>query len=220
MIEFKNVTYEINNATLIDNLSIKFDKKVNVIVGKSGTGKSIILKQIIKKNANVWINEENIKAYEKSIGYMPQDFLLFPWYSVRKNIEIFLEITRKNKISAFNEIVSLFLIDDLLELNINELSGGQKAKIAFIRAYIMSDEYIILDEPFSKLDYLSHRDMVKWLKEEVYELDRKLILVTHNLDEARFLAEKIFVIGLKAKVIKILDCTVTNEQLINYIENK
>lgn len=217
MINFKDVTYEINQNKVLKNinLTIKANEKV-AIVGPSGCGKSTILKlmlDLIKPSSG------KVNITTKYLGYMPQNDLLFPWLNVGENINLPCEL-RKESLSD-NELQGL-LNKFHINTNISEfpknLSGGMKSRVNLIRSLNMSDELLLLDEPFSKLDYLTHLKITSWFKEFINSQALTIVLVTHNIDEAIALADRIIV--MSDKPARIIDDIVVNPEDKEVIKQK
>ncbi len=195
MLEVKDITFSFDKKEkkpLIKNLNFKVKKgEILFISGKSGLGKSTLLDLIsgFHDNNLIWTGKiylnkldiTNASIKNKKIGYMLQDYFLFPHFNVKNNLIFSLPKETKNK----KELV----INFLKEINLNEfsnhypseLSGGQKARIACLRAIISNPNALLLDEPFSSLDKKTMKSFQKFLFDYVRELNIPCIIVSHRL---------------------------------------
>lgn len=167
------------------------------ILGASGSGKSMTLKCIagvetpdegcIVLNEKVLFDSEkkiNLKPQDRNIGYLFQNYALFPHMTVEENIGIGLLVTKKEKEQKINEMIKSFHLKGLEKKYPNQLSGGQQQRAALARCIVYKPDILMLDEPFSALD--SH--LKEQLQNEVLELlklyDGEVLMVTHSRDEA------------------------------------
>ena len=207
MVEFKNVTFKYTEdiEPIIKDLSFSVSKGDFVsIIGASGYGKSTIFRLIngLEKVQNGDIFYEGKSIYEQSnfCAFMPQKDLLFPWRTIKDNLAIPLEIKKIPKQDRIK------MIDDILnEVNLSEyknkypkdLSGGMKQRISFARTLLTGSDVLLLDEPFSALDSLTKIDMQEWLLDQWVKHKKTIIFITHDVEEAIFLSNKIYLIKEK-----------------------
>ena len=195
MLEIKDITFSFDKKEkkpLVKNLSFKVKKgEILFVSGKSGLGKSTLLDLIsgFYDNNLIWtgkiylnkIDITNTSIQNKKIGYMLQDYFLFPHFNVKNNLIFSLPKETKNK----KEYVLHFLKEiDMVEFSNHypsELSGGQKARIACLRAVISNPEALLLDEPFSSLDKKTIKSFQKFLFNYIKELNIPCIIVSHRL---------------------------------------
>ncbi len=175
------------------NLIIKPQTKV-AIIGTSGCGKSTLLKLLLDikqpKSGTITINNNS-----QMIGYMPQNDSLLEWYTVEQNIMLPLKINKINLVKPLEVLMEEFGLDpQILKKYPHELSGGMKSRVALIRASLMSNDLLILDEPLSRLDYLTHQQILRWLNHQLEQMETTMLLVTHNIEEAITLCERIVVL--------------------------
>ncbi|TKC19167.1 ABC transporter ATP-binding protein [Robertmurraya kyonggiensis] len=197
----KNVTYTFpkEKKPIISDLNLKIEKGEFVsLIGKSGTGKSTILKLItgLLKQAlgEITINGQPISLGD--VGYMPQKDLLLPWRTVMDNIMIGAEIQKDlqlTKEDARNWLKRVGLIDYEQALP-NQISGGMRQRVAFLRAMLTGKEVLLLDEPFGALDSITKKEMQAWLLSIWQELDKTIVFITHDLEEASYLSDRIILL--------------------------
>ncbi len=193
MLEVKNLTFKYDNHNyILNNLSFNIQKNELIsIVGGSGCGKSTIIKILagIEKDFNGIVQL-------KSTSYMPQSDTLLPWRTILENILLPIEIKKGDKKKESEKAKSLLKRFNLLEYSNNypkELSGGMKQRISLIRTLMSDSDLLLLDEPFSALDAITREDLQNWLLNTVSILNKSMIFITHDIDEAIFLSHRIFV---------------------------
>jgi len=207
-IKLVNVTHRIDERTILSNLSIEFaDRKVTAIIGKSGSGKSTLLRMInglLKPTSGIInifnspINYSNLHTLRKKIGYAIQGLGLFPHLTVEKNILLpgKAHLT-KNEINNDTLIRLLDLVSlpkHLIKKYPYELSGGEQQRVGICRALFLDPPILLMDEPFGSLDPLTrfdiHNEFIKLQK----TAPRTVLIVTHDMREAKKLANEILVI--------------------------
>ena len=138
-------------------------------------------------------------------GMVFQDFALLPWRSVRRNVELGLEIAgmpkeeRKARAEKYLEIVGL---QDFADSSINELSGGMKQRVGIARALVNNPDVILMDEPFGALDAQTRNIMQAGLVRILEKTDQTIIFITHSVDEAVFLSDRIVILTKRPAKIK------------------
>lgn len=204
MLTFENVTfqYEVEDFSIIDHLSFHVNEREFVsIIGPSGCGKSTIFRLVNRllepKNGEILVGGARIGSQKHYCGYMPQQDLLFPWRSVTKNVRLPLEIRGGFSDAEMDRRVGQALtavgLEDWGAKSPKELSGGMRQRAAFARTVLTGSDLLLLDEPFSALDYLTRLTMREWLLEQ-WDRERKTILfITHDVEEALFLSSRVLV---------------------------
>lgn len=205
MLKFDNVSfqYDVEDFSIIDHLSFDVqDGEFVSVIGASGCGKSTIFrlvnKLLLPASGEILVDGESIEKKRNYCGYMPQQDLLFPWRTVRENLLLPMEIRggyskteMREKADAALESVGLKDWGDKMP---KELSGGMRQRAAFARTVLTSSDLLLLDEPFSALDYLTRISMREWLLEQ-WEREKKTVLfITHDVEEAVFLSSRILVV--------------------------
>ena len=190
-ISVKNLTFSYDGKCLVENLNFDISNScIGLIKGESGSGKSTLLNVIagLKKadsgnvecNNKVYMDENTFLPPEsRRIGYVFQDFALFPHINAKKNITYAL-----NKDFLHTDHITLILnLNDHLHKMPHELSGGQQQRVAIARAIAMRPHLLILDEPFSNLDQKNAIEAQKIISKFIKDWDIPCLLVTHDQSE-------------------------------------
>ena len=195
MLEIKDITFSFDKKEkkpLIKNLSFKVKKgEILFISGKSGLGKSTLLDLISGFHDNnliwtgkIYLNKLDItdaSIQNKKIGYMLQDYFLFPHFNVKNNLIFSLpKKTRNKKEQALDYLKQINMVE-FSDHYPSELSGGQKARIACLRAIISNPNALLLDEPFSSLDKKTMKSFQNFLFDYIEKLNIPCVIVSHRL---------------------------------------
>lgn len=188
MIEIRDLIKKFNDHYVFNNLNLDIESdKITVILGKSGCGKTTLLRLIsnLEKYDSGSINTNNLK-----FSYVFQEPRLFPWLTVFENIQAITNLPS-------DEIYRMIRMVDLEKFSNSypdELSGGMKSRVSLARAFAYKPNFLLMDEPFSNLDDFTRVKM----QEELLKLYNKenvgILFVTHNIDEALTIADKIIVL--------------------------
>lgn len=216
MIKFDNITKKYGETEVINGVNLEInDGEFVVLIGPSGCGKTTCLKMINRlvepSSGTIFIDGEDISKKDpielrRNIGYVIQQIGLFPHMTVRQNIELvplLKKWPREKRLKRVEEL--LMLVGMPPEQFINrfplELSGGQRQRVGVARALAADPEIILMDEPFSAIDPIARTQ----LQDELYELQEKLkktiVFVTHDIDEALKLADRICIMK-EGKVVQ------------------
>ena len=197
--------------SVLDDISFEVSKgEVVCIIGSSGCGKSTLLRTMAGLDAEydgeVLIEDKLIKAPNKKRGFVYQEARLFPWLTVEDNIKFVIhEGTEEEKQKRVQHIISLVDLDGAEKMYPKELSGGMAQRVNIARALVNEPEILFLDEPFGALDALTRMQLQNELLKIRTELKNTMLLVTHDIDEAVYLADKIIVLGNRpAKILDII----------------
>ncbi|MFL0194987.1 betaine/proline/choline family ABC transporter ATP-binding protein [Clostridium sp. WILCCON 0269] len=210
MIEFKNVSKNINNKCIINNISLNVNRgELVIFIGPSGCGKTTTLKMINKlitpTSGQIFINgnrlekEDTIKL-RRNIGYVIQQTGLFPHMTVAENISLIPNIEKMDNKKITERIEELLTLvgmspREYMDKYPNELSGGQQQRVGIVRALVMNPEIILMDEPFNALDPITRNQ----LQDEIFNIQQNfkktIVFVTHDMDEALKLADRICIMG-------------------------
>ncbi|WP_462424514.1 ABC transporter ATP-binding protein [Fusobacterium ulcerans] len=206
MIEFVDVNKNFGEYHIIKNLSMKIEKgKITVIIGSSGCGKTTTLKMInkliIPTSGKIYIDGEDISQKDtiklrRNIGCVIQQTGLFPHMTVKENIELIAKIENidKNKMNMrTRELMKMINLDyeKFSERYPLELSGGQQQRVGVARAFALDPAIILMDEPFSAVDPISRRQLQDELVAIQKKLEKTIVFVTHDIQEAVKIADKI-----------------------------
>ncbi len=204
-LEFGHVSYRYpeDDFDIIDDLSFSVEPgSFHCVVGVSGCGKSTVLRLtcglLRPKSGTIRINGAPIQGQSRCCGYMSQRDLLFPWRTVGENLALPLEIRGGYTKAQRRELAEAALVDVGLAGCAGkfpgELSGGMRQRAAFARTMLAGGDLLLLDEPFSALDYLTRVSMQEWLLEQ-WEKHRKTVLfITHDVEEAVFLSGSVLAV--------------------------
>lgn len=216
MIKFENVTKKFKDTKVLSDISLEIEEgQLVVLIGASGCGKTTTLKMINRlikpTTGKVLINNKDISMEDvielrRNIGYVIQQTGLFPHMTIKENIEIIPRVQKKSpeqitqKTYELMEMVGLDC-ETFLHRYPTELSGGQQQRVGVARAFATDPDIILMDEPFSALDPITRSG----LQEELVHLQSKfrktIVFVTHDMDEAIKIADKICIMD-KGKIVQ------------------
>ena len=190
------------------------------IVGPSGCGKSTLLSLIAgliePSSGNVYIDGKDVKTSGKNIGYMLQKDHLLDWRSTVKNLTLGLEIQHKLTDSSYvliNELLSTYGLITFKDARPSELSGGMKQRAALIRTLMLEPDILLLDEPFSALDYQTRLEVGDDIWGIIRKEKKTAILITHDIAEAVSMADRIVVLSHRPGTVKsIIDVNLTVDE--------
>ena len=188
------VTRRFGPVTAIEDLSLTVDAgEVVALVGPSGCGKSTLLELLagLQKPDGGWVGAE-------AAAYMPQRDLLLPWRSALANAALALECAGVRKADARREAQPLFErfgLGGFERARPSELSGGMRQRVALARTFLSGRPLVLLDEPFASLDQITRGSLQEWLADALREEPRTVVLVTHDVQEALYLADRVAIMS-------------------------
>lgn len=227
-----NIKKKLNEFTL-DTQFCEEGANIIVVLGESGCGKSTLLNSIagivtpdsgeITVNNNVLFNKDkniNVPIYKRKIGYIQQKNNLFPHISVEDNIKYGL---KENSIN-FGELINELEIKEILTKYPNEISGGQGQRVSIARSIVTNPSVLLMDEPFSALDNVMRLNLRNLVKKLNRDLKVPIIFVTHDLEEAYYMGDKIIVmnrgtilqVGNKEEIFNSPSCTKVRDFIKNF----
>ena len=178
------------------------------ILGPSGCGKSTILNilagVVTPQSGTITIDGQPLRQPGEHFAYMPQEDLLLPWKTIMDNVCLYGTI-HKQKAQAREKAQALFPVFGLQgyeQAYPDELSGGMRQRAAFLRTALCHADILLLDEPFGALDVITRSDMQDWLATMRSQLGKTTLLVTHDIDEAIYLSDKILILNGRPASIK------------------
>ncbi len=213
-LEVKGVSKTYQNELILKDItfSIKPNEFVS-IVGPSGCGKSTLFNTIAgltePLDGNINLDGACINGIAGKISYMHQKDLLLPWRNVMDNVALPLELTGMKKQDAYakvQELLSFFGLEGHEKKYPSQLSGGMRQRVSLMRSYMLSKDILLLDEPFGGLDAMTKANMQSYLLEVLKKMHRTILFITHDIEEAIFLSDRVIV--LKAdpgEIVSIVD---------------
>lgn len=200
-LNLKNIVSQVGEFKL-DNINLNIEKnEYFVLLGQSGSGKTRLLETIAGLNTcsgsilYKGLDISLLPSEKRDVGFVYQDFALFPNLKVEKNIKFsqrYKHIEDADKL--FADLVDFLKLGHLINRSIKELSGGEKQRVAIARALFSKPKILLLDEPLSAIDPTFRNSIMKSLKDIHKRYDLTTIHVTHNFREASYLADKIAII--------------------------
>lgn len=203
--------HSLNGETqAISDLSFSvYEGEFVAFVGPSGCGKSTLLSLIAglitPGSGSILINGQEAKEAGKNIGYMLQKDHLLDWRTTLKNLTLGLEIQNKlskNSYVMINEMLSTYGLINFQYAKPSELSGGMRQRAALIRTLLLEPDILLLDEPFSALDYQTRLEVADDIWGIIHKEKKTAILITHDIGEAISMADRVFVLSERPATIK------------------
>lgn len=204
MLQFENVSfrYAEDDFDMMRNLHFQVeDGEFVSIIGASGCGKSTIFRLIngleALQQGRILVDGRPVQELKHYSAFMPQKDLLFPWRTIEKNICLPMELAkvpRAEQEKRCKEVLAQVGLAEYAQKYPKDLSGGMKQRVAFARTLLSGADLLLLDEPFSALDYLTRVDMQEWLLHQWEHYHKTILFITHDVEEAIFLSRTIFII--------------------------
>ena len=210
-LEAKNLNFRYTPASrlILKDFNVRVSEGEFVsLLGPSGCGKSTFLNVLAgiltDYEGEIFIDGERITGMSGHFAYMPQNDLLLPWRTVLDNVCLYSEIhhNKKDVIDKAREQMVRFGLEGCEDKYPSELSGGMRQRAAFLRTALCDADILLLDEPFGALDVITRGQLQDWLYELCQELNRTVLLVTHDTDEAIYLSDRILVLGQPGEGIR------------------
>lgn len=207
-----NLNYHSKSGEIqtLNNINLELNQgEFITVLGPSGCGKSTLLNIISglipPSSGEITFNNESIELNKEKMGYMFQKDHLFPWLSVWNNVILPLKIKHQlkdEKLAKAEELLKSYSLWDFKDRLPTDLSGGMRQRVALIRTLTLDPELLLLDEPFSALDYITRLKVC----DEVYEIIKKegktAIMVTHDISEAISLSQRVIILSRRPAFIK------------------
>jgi osmoprotectant transport system ATP-binding protein len=210
-IEFRNVCFQTaQSRLLLDDISLTLDQgTVTAILGRSGSGKTTLLRTVnrmVEPTSGAVLIEGNdvrqadLIALRRGIGYVIQETGLFPHFTVERNAGLVLEAERRprnERARRSRDLLAAVGLDpaSFAQRYPHQLSGGQRQRVGLARALAADPSILLMDEPFGALDPLTRAEMQDMLRDLMARLKKTVLLVTHDLDEALYLGDRIVLLS-------------------------
>ena len=216
-IEIKNINKSFHGRGLDHDIKVLDDVNLNIedgefvcLLGPSGCGKTTLLRLIAgldqPTSGEVIADGEVVKKPSGDRAVIFQQYSLFPWLTVLENVMFGLNLkkdrTKEENLKAAERYLESVGLIDFKDSYPHELSGGMKQRANFLRTFINSNDLMLLDEPFGALDSITKTNMQKWLLNVREKFNSTIILITHDIEEAITLSDRIYLISQKPSSIK------------------
>lgn len=203
LLKAENISVSFDSRQILDHVSISLNKgEIVSLLGVSGGGKTTLFNVIsgllVPDEGKVYLNDADITGRPGHISYMLQRDLLLPYKTVLDNVCLPLTIKGIRKREAHRQALKYFEefgISGTEKMYPAALSGGMRQRAALLRTYLLSRHVALLDEPFSALDTITKKSMHKWYLNIMNDIKLSTILITHDIDEAILLSDRIYVLG-------------------------
>lgn len=191
-IEINQISKSYGDMPVLEKFSLTFESRgIHCLYGPSGCGKTTLLKVITKllkaDSGSV------VRTGKEKISFVFQEERLLPWYSVYDNIEFVLKpLSSDQRQDKIEKVLALVKLLDFKDYKPEALSGGMKQRVALARAFAYEGNVLIMDEPFKGLDLSLKHELMDAVKQFYHEHEMQVIFITHDLDEALYLASDIY----------------------------
>ena len=211
-VEHVTKAFPANGSELVavDDVSLDVSgAEVLCIVGPSGCGKSTLLRMIAglepASSGDIRVGGQHVTRPSPSIGFVFQEYTLFPWRTVEKNVEFGLELKKlqpaeREKIAG--KYIDMVGLEKFRDSYPHQLSGGMRQRTAIARTLAVSPDVLLMDEPFGALDAQTRNILQEQLLDIWHKEQKKVLFVTHNVDEAVFLADRVVLMTARPGRIK------------------
>ena len=217
-LEVKGISKSFEDKQVLDGIDIHLEQgELVCLLGASGGGKTTLFNIISglmqPEEGSVWLDGEEITGQPGKISYMLQKDMMLPYKTVLDNVALPLMIKKEKKKAAREEAAKYFEefgIQGYEKKYPAELSGGMRQRAALLRTYLFSKEVALLDEPFSALDTITKSSMHQWYLSVMEQIKLSTLFITHDIDEAILLSDRIYILG--GKPGKIVDEIIIEEK--------
>ncbi len=230
MVNVNNLSIKFNDTQILEDISFSIKNgEIVTLLGQSGCGKTSILRTIAGLQrehegniciGDVCVSSKDVYKQDREVGYIFQDYALFPHLDVEENISFALDkLSSKDRNKRVNELLEQFDITIHRKKQIHQLSGGQQQRVAIARAMANKPKILLLDEPFANLDSQLRYKTKMWLKNLIKKYDLSAILVTHDKKEALSISDKIGIIHNKKLLQFDTTKNIYNKPVNHYVAN-
>lgn len=202
VLQVNDISKSFDNEKIIENISLQLRQgEIVSLLGVSGGGKTTLFNIIAglsqPDQGTVLLDGEDITGKPGNVSYMLQKDLLLPYYTVLDNVALPLLIRGRSKQEARAEAAGHFAqfgLEGTEEKYPSQLSGGMKQRAALLRTYLFSEKVALLDEPFSALDMMTKQTLHEWYLDVMEKIRLSTLFVTHDIDEAILLSDRIYLL--------------------------
>lgn len=222
ILSIKNVSREFEtkdgSVLALENIDLDIQEgDIVAIIGPSGCGKSTLL-NIIAGLDECTSGRIDFSMSEPVISYMLQSDALLPWRSVKDNATIGLEINKKKNKESLVRVEKMLIdygLEDFIDKKPNSLSGGMKQRVALVRSLAVEPDILLLDEPFSALDYYTRLNISGYVHDMIKQSGKTAVIITHDIQEAISLGDKVAVLSGRPSHIKnVYDVDLVGETIL------
>ena len=230
----ENVTVTYENEPVIEKVNLTLEKgEIVSLLGASGCGKTTLFNAVAGlykvDEGKIYLDGEDITGKTGKVSYMLQKDLLLAHYTIIDNVSLPLVMKGESKKSArekARQYFELFGLSGCEEKYPSELSGGMRQRAALMRTYLTGNDVVLLDEPFSALDTITKSAMHSWYLDIMQEIGLSTIFVTHDIDEAILLSDRVYILsGVPGRITEEIKIElpkprstdeVTDEEFVRY----
>lgn len=203
VLEGKNLSKSFDGVDIIEDVSLCVNEGEMVsLLGVSGVGKTTLFNIMsgleTPDEGEVYLQGECVTGVSGKIGYMQQSDLLLPFKSVINNVMIPCRLKKTDKAEAYKKaekILCEFALSEYKDMYPSQLSGGMRQRVSLARTFMTDCKVMLLDEPFSALDAMTRSEMQRWFKSQVKKHSLATLFITHDIDEAILLSDRIYILG-------------------------
>ncbi len=218
-LKLQDIAKSFSDKPILSHISMDVrDGEFISILGPSGCGKSTILNILTgilaPDEGSIYVDDQQIADPGEHFAYMPQEDLLLPWKDILDNVCLYgiLHKDKKKAREKAQQLMPVFGLQGYEHAYPDELSGGMRQRAAFLRTALSNADILLLDEPFAALDVITRNDMQDWLLEMKSKLHKTVLLVTHDIDEAIYLSDRILILNGHPATIQQEICMTEKER--------
>ena len=209
----QNINISFDGRQILKDVSITLNEgEIVSLLGVSGSGKTTLFNILsgiyIPDSGAVFLRDKNITGRPGEISYMLQKDLLFPYRKVIDNVCLPLilnGVSKKEAREKANPLFATFGLEGTQFQYPSQLSGGMRQRCALLRTYLSSNGVALLDEPFSALDTITKSTIHKWYLEVMQEINLSTVFITHDIDEAILLSDRIYILTLDETGVGVIE---------------
>lgn len=214
LLKVSNLHFSYSSLKVLNGVNLNVSSgEVVALIGPSGCGKSTLLNILMGllscNQGKLYWKREEVPHIRGKAGLMQQKDLLLPWFTLEENLLLPFKIQKIQTdigLKKIRETLPLFGLQGFEKAFPNSLSGGMRQRAALLRTYLYHQDFLLLDEPFGALDAFTRYEMQSWLRKTITALGTSVFMITHDVDEALLLADRVLVLSPRpAEVILELD---------------